>query len=43
MISSGLLSLLSGLKNEMHATSFGFFGVGEEQLKFQGIFYKMSM
>jgi hypothetical protein len=30
LLSSGLLRFLGGLKDIMHATSFGFFGVGED-------------
>jgi hypothetical protein len=30
MLSTGLLRLMGSLKDSMHATSFGFFGVGEE-------------
>jgi hypothetical protein len=43
MLSTGLLRLMGSLKDSMHATSFGFFGVGEEQLKFSGILYNLSV
>lgn len=42
MISTGLVDLMK-MRSAMHATSFSFFGVGEELMKFAGIFYKFQV
>lgn len=42
MLSTGLVSLLE-MKDKMHATSFSFYGVGEDQMKFAGMFYRLPL
>jgi hypothetical protein len=31
------------MKDKMHATSFSFYGVGEDQMKFAGMFYRLPL
>jgi hypothetical protein len=42
MISTGLVELM-GLKNKIHPTSFSFYGVGEESMKFAGMFNRLPV
>jgi hypothetical protein len=42
MISTGLVELM-GLQNKIHPTSFSFYGVGEESMKFAGMFYSLPV
>ena len=42
MISTGLVDLMK-MRDKMHATSFSFYGIGEEQMKFAGMFYRLDL
>lgn len=41
LISTGLLNLMAGF--DLHPSSFSFFGVGPDAMKFAGIIYDMSL
>lgn len=42
MISISLFELM-GLNNKIHPTSFSFYGVGEESMKFAGMVHGLSV
>ena len=43
MISTGLLDLMPELKAALKPTTYTFFGVGEQRLKYAGILYNLKM
>ena len=43
MLSTGLLEQMPDLKDQIKPTSFAFFGVGENRMKFVGMLYKVTM